>query len=366
MTRNDDALRLSDKFSALASGALDNATPEEAKLAQLKLGGRIVDRVLDAHIQQGVELSPLHELYYRESLRVFSESGPVEMRVRTLRALETNITRLVREHHSWRHAKNGNVVWEFCGPTGSGKSSSMLSLLERWNHVKPADLGKHLTIDVPDLPNLLPTLGAGSGVAIDEQTHAVGEGSVTQAKVLRNMEDQIRLSGVDIYWASPEAQDHATSQGQFVSLGTNFKEQYTRFLVYLNDIPLGYASLPWCSSAMWRAYEPIKRKNVDRAQRALFHNYNLVFDHIKRLFDVPAVQVATRVRRLKTTDWKRLLKQFLPTLSTTQVQAYAEEIEFMLETLATRPDEFETLYDFSPTSGMIDAAGGAPNTNRRT
>ena len=355
----------SDKYGALVAGSIDDITPEEKQLALLQVGGKLVDRVLDAHAAEGVEMSPLHTLYMHEQLRVFHESTLVEKRLRELRALERNITKLVHEHHAWRHARNGNVIWEFCGPTGSGKSSSMLGLLERHNRVKPEDLAKHLTIDLPELPYLLPSLPNGSGVAVDEQTHAVGEGSVTQGRILRNMEDQIRLSGIDIYWASPEAQDHATSQGQFVAISTHFEKHYTRFLVYLNDIPLGYANLPWCSPAMWAAYQPLKTRNVERALRASFQATAVQDEHVRRLFENAAVQAACQVRRLKTSDWKRLIKRHATTLNTSQIQGLAEEIEFMLETIAVRPDDFRTIYGWDPTPEMVDAAGGAPSTRRR-
>ena len=354
----------SDKLSALAGGRLDDVSPEEKQLALLKMGGQLVDDVLDAHLLEGVELSPLHEVYYREMLRVLSESTAAEPRLRILRALERNITPLVKKHHSWRHERNGNVVWEFSGPTGIGKSSCMLGLLESLNRVKPAELAAHLTIDIPELPNLLPKLAAGSGVAVDEQTHAVGEGSVTQAKVLRSMEDQIRLSGIDIYWASPESQDHATSQGEFVAIAANYHEKYTRFLVYLNEIPLGYANLRWCSSAMWAAYSPIKRKNVDRALRATFQATATLDEQIRALFDLDAVQAACRVKRLKIADWKRLLKRHAVSLNTSQVQSIAEEIEFMLETLQTRPDDFRTMYGWDATDNMHNAARGTATPTR--
>lgn len=347
----------SDKLSALASGRLDDVTPEEKQLALLKIGGPLVDSVIDAHKREGAEASPLHELYMRESLRILSEQPAAESRLRILRALEHNITRTVLAHHAWRHARNGNVVWEFSGPTGTGKSSCMLGLLERLNGVRPDALARHLTIDVPSLPQLLPGLAPGSGVAVDEQSHVVGEGSIVQTKVLRSMEDQIRLSGIDIYWASPESQEHATSQGEFAATFTNYAKQYTRFLVYLNEIPLGYANLPWCSAEMWAAYQPIKRANVDRALRATFQATSAMDDHIRRLFELEAVQSACRVRRLKVADWKRFLKRFAASLGTAQVQTLAEEIEFMLETLASRPDEFETIYGWTPTPRMYEAAG---------
>ena len=358
-------IRPSDKLSALSTGSVDDVTPEEKQLALLDVGGRLVDRVIDAHKAEGVEASPFQELYMREQLRVFHESGLIEKRIRELRALERNITRLVYEHHKWRHARNGNVIWEFCGATGSGKSSAMLGLLERLNGVKPERLAKHLTIDVPEIPYLLPDIPRGSGIAIDEQTHAVGEGSITQARTLRNLEDQIRITGKDIYWASPEAQDHATSQGQFVSVFTHFNKRYTRFLVYLNDVPLGYANLPWCSDEMWAAYQPLKDANAKRAERAAFQATAVMDEHVRRLFETPAVLAACRIRRLKTSDWKRLVKRHLTTLNTSQVQSLAEELEFMLETIATRPEDFETIYGWQPTPGMIDAAGGAPQTRPR-
>lgn len=354
------SLRPSEQLSAIATGRVDDLTPEEKQLALLKIGGRLVDRVLDAHLAEGVEPSPLQELYYREGLRVLSESPAVEARLRILRALESNITSTVHQHHAWRHARKGNVVWEFSGATGTGKSSAILCLLETLNGVSPSELEKHVTIDVPALPSLLPGLPRGSGVAVDEQTHAVGEGSISQGKVLRSMEDQIRYSEIDIYWASPESEDHNTTQGEFVAFAANPRDQYTRFLVYLHDVPLGYANLSWCSPSMWAAYEPIKRANVDRALRAAFHNTGILDEHIRRLFESEAVQAACRVRRLKAADWRRFLKRFSVPLNTSQVQTMSEEIEFMLETIALRPDDFERIYGWAPTPPMVDAAGGSP------
>jgi hypothetical protein len=356
----------SDKLTALARGALDEVTPEEMQLALLKLGGQLVDDVLDAHLQEGVELSPLHEVYYLEYLRILTDGGKTEARLRLLRALERNLTKTMREHHAWRHARQGNVVWEFSGPTGTGKSSCMLYLLETLNKVKPEDLEHHITIDVPELPAVLPKLKAGSGVAIDEQTHAVGEGSITQAKVLRSMEDQIRFSEIDIYWASPESQDHATSQGEFVAFAANRDKKYTRFVVYLNDEPLGYVNIPWCSPKMWAAYAPIKRRNVERALKASFQNTAIMDDVIKRLFENPGVQAACRVRRMKTPDWRRFIKRFAVSLNTSQVQSIAEEIEFMLDTILLRPDEFETIYGWRQTPAMVDAAGGIASQSNNT
>ncbi|MFA5861302.1 MAG: hypothetical protein WDA16_06360 [Candidatus Thermoplasmatota archaeon] len=354
----------SDQLSALATGRIDDITPEEKQLALLKVGERLVDQVFDAHIAEGVEPSPLAELYHRERIKILSEAPAAEIRVRVLRALERNITPLLRKHHAWRHEHDGNVVWEFSGPTGTGKSSCMLGLMERLNHVRPEDLAKHVTIDVPQLSQLLPRLSPGSAVAIDEQTHAVGEGSITQAKVLRSMEDQIRMSGIDIYWASPESQDHATSQGELVAFGANFAQKYTRFLVYLNDLPLGYANLPWCSSTMWAAYQPIKKKNVERALRASFQATESADEQIRRLFELESVQAACRVRRLKVGDWRRFTRRFSPSLGTAQVQTMAEEIDFMLETLATRPDDFVNIYGWEATPRMHDAAAGGVEPDR--
>ena len=357
-------LNPSDKLGALASGRIDDLTPEEKQLALVSVGQQLVDQVVDAHLAEGIEFAPLQELYHRERLKVLTESPHIEARVRLVRALERNITSLIRKHHEWRHAHDGNVVWEFSGPTGTGKSSCMLGLMERLNGVKPADLARHITIDIPELPHLLPKLTAGSAVAVDEQTHAVGEGSITNQKVLRSMEDQIRKTGIDVYWASPESQDHATSQGEFVALAANYRARYTRFLVYLNDMPLGYANLPWCSDEMWLAYAPIKTKNVDRAARAAFQATESADEQIRRIFELESVQRACRVRRLKTSDWRRFIKRFSPSLGTAQVQTMAEEIDFMLETLATRADEFVTIYGWDATPKMHDASTGGSEPDR--
>lgn len=347
----------SEVLSALAHGALDDVSGEAKHLALHKIGGALVDRVIDTHIRDGIRPAPLHEEYLRENLRVFSNAPILDAKLRFTRALQKNITGLVRRHHAFRHAHDGNVVWEFSGGTGTGKSSCMLGLLETLNGVKPENLARHLTIDTPDLPNILPGLPPGSGVAVDEQSHLVGEGSVTNQKVMRSVEDQIRQSGIDIYWASPESHDHATSQGEFAVLAPEPDQKCTRFVVYLNEVPLGYCRLPWCSPEMWAAYQPIKRKNVDRALRAAFQATGAQDEVIRRLFEHDAIQVACRVRRLKVADWRRLLKRFATSLGTAQVQTFAEEIEFMLETLNTRPDEFRALYGWDPAPKMEEAAG---------
>ncbi|MEA3201900.1 MAG: hypothetical protein QOE90_3328 [Thermoplasmata archaeon] len=349
-------LRGSDQLTALLSGRLDNVTPEDMQLLLLTLGGELADKMVDAHLGEGVELSPLQELYVRERLRVFSEAPEASETIRLFRALETNITPVVREHHAWRHERQGNVAWQFSGGTGTGKSSAMLWLLETFNHVRPDDLRKHITIDVPHLPQLLPQLERGSGVAVDEQSKATGEGALTQAKVISNIEDQIRFSEIDILWASPEGEEHTTSQGEFVALGANRRYRYTRFIVYVRELPLGYANIPWCSDAMWAAYLPIKKENVERALRAAFKDTEWLDEVVRRLFDQEAVQKACGVRKLKTPDWRRVLKRHASMLNVSQIQTVAEEIEFMLDTLLIKPNDFAAIYGWDPTPNMLKAA----------
>ena len=346
----------SDYLAALASGAIDHATDEQKLVSLIKGSEGLVNHVLDAHAEDGVTLPPLHDLYWREMLAFVSTKPATEDRIRLVLALQRNITGLVHEHHAYRHKHDGNVVWEFSGPTGMGKSSAMLGLMEWHNGVRAEDLEKHLTIDASRIPDLLPKLRKGSALAIDEQSQLVGEGSLTQVKLLRNVEDQIRATGVDVYWASPDSRDHATSQGEFQAFQVHHDKHYTRFLVWLNEIPLGYANLPWASAELWAAYRPIKARNVERAAKAAFNNPAGNDDHIRRLFDVPAVRRIATTRRVRVNDWRRLFRRFGSSVSTTQLQSIAEDIEFMLDTLSTRPDDFPEIFGWKPTPGMIDAA----------
>lgn len=348
----------SDYLAALASGAIDNATDEEKLLGLVKESERIVNDLVDAHVAEGTTAPPLHDLYLRESLLFVSMKPATEDRIRLARALQRNITTKVYEHHKYRHEANGNVVFEFSGTTGMGKSSCMLGLLERLNGVKPEDIEKHLTIDPVRIPDILPALGKGSGLAVDEQTHLVGEGSITAMKNMRNVEDQTRLTGVDIYWASPEKRDHETSQGEFQAFQVNREKHYTKFLVWINEIPLGYCSLQWASPDLWAAYEPIKAKNVDRAARALFNAPGAHDDLLRRIFAHDATQTLAKRRRLRKDDFTRLLRRFGPSLSSGQLMGLAIDAHEMTETLRNHPEDFRVFYGWDPTEAMERVAEG--------
>lgn len=349
-----------EELSALLTGRIDNATPEERQLALVKLGKKLAVEAIQHLRQDDWELSPLHTLLLLNRLTPFAPDPHNNERVAYYRALHEDITSLVMAHHQWRHARNGNVVWEFTGPTGSGKSSCMLGLLERLNGVKPDKLAEHLTIDVAELGNVLPRIPKGSGVVVDEQSTLVGEGSQVTERTLRNIEDQIRLTGKDLYWASPgKNREHQTSQGEFQSISTNWKKRRTRFLVWLDQTPLGRCDLPWASDEMWAAYEPLKKGNVARAERATFHSISALDEQIKRLFELDAIQLICEKRRPKAAEWRRIIRRHGPSMGTAQVQSMSEEIVSMLDVLDNAEDEFAILYNFEPTAAMLRAAGAS-------
>lgn len=344
-----------DRLGALLAGRLDNASPEEKHLALTQYGREIVDEVLRSHMRDDWETSPLHALLQREQLTFTGAQGEDDKRLRLVAAYNTNITSLVVLHHKWRHEHDGNVVWEFTGPTGTGKSSCMLGLLERFNRVDPAKLDRHLTIDVGTLPRILPRLKSGEGLVIDEQSALVGEGSLTQEKILRNIEDQIRASGIDLYWASPKKDEkrHATSQGEFEAILLNRRKRAARFLVWLEETPLGYCNLPWAGGAMWQAYLPMKRANVRRATAAQFNQPGALDEELKQLFEDPVLHRLCQRKRLKPQDWRDWIKRHATTtLNTTQTANLAEDCYRILEMLQHDKRDVQDYYGWPATPGM--------------
>ncbi|MFA5862201.1 MAG: hypothetical protein WDA16_10955, partial [Candidatus Thermoplasmatota archaeon] len=175
-----------------------------------------VDHVFDRHHQA----APLFELYWRERCTFYADKPWCEERARLNAAMQRDITAVLHEHVRQRRQYGGNVVLEFSGPTGMGKSSAMLGFAERHNGLarRVAEGGVdalrlRLGIDIGDIPGKLEQLGQGDVIMLDEQLSLVGENSETHLQVLRNCEETLRGTMIDLHFASPATRDHSTSQG---------------------------------------------------------------------------------------------------------------------------------------------------------
>lgn len=328
--------------------------------------------VMNRVFNEPYQAPALVELYYRELVTFYTKDPTFDERTRLLLALRRDITPLLHAHIRERHRYEGNAVLEFAGSTGSGKSSAMLGLMERHNnlakHVQAGGvsaLRARLSIDLQDLPTKLSRLGPGDGVAMDEQLHLVGEGAETAMKNLRNMEDTLRGTMIDLYFASPGRRaDHDASQGFMESLGASPVTlragkpglKRTRFLFSMGmagrpALPLGTVDLDWASPTVFEAYSHLKRENLERTKRGVFHSTaGANLDAIQRVFENPQFIERLRAKngKMSAADWRRALKWYAPSMSNAERDMTIGEIEDMLQVLQESPHRFPRIWNMEP------------------
>lgn len=341
--------------------------------------------MMDNPFADGYQAPPLVEFYFRERAQVYADKPWINDAMRYALAMQRDLTPLLHRHIRERRKYEGNVVLEFAGPTGFGKSSCMLSLMEQHNGLTRVvreggveGLRKRLGIDLQDLPHKLEGLTAGDAVCLDEQLHLVGEGSETALKTLRNLEDTLRGTMIDIYFASPaQRDDHDASQGVLQAMSVSPPilrdgqrgRMSTKFLYSLglhgyDAIPLGLVTIPWCSAEVFAAYSVIKRENLERTKKHQFHGSGEANDQsIKKLFEVPALQARLRVNPNPTkADWRRYLKRYAPSMSIAEADMTATELEEMMTCLRQHPDAFVLIWEWEPSQAMRDAAKNKQNS----
>lgn len=333
---------------------------------------KVATYLVDGAFADDHRAPPLFELFHRERTMSYAERPQHDLRARFMLALQRDITDLLHKHVEYRRRMAGNVVLEWTGPTGMGKSSCMLGFMERHNRLRdrvlaegPEALRRRLTIDVADLAHKLPGLEPGDGLALDEQLHLVGEGSESAMKLLRNIEDTIRGTGVDVHWASPTVRDHTTSQGVLEALCVrpprDGRGGSTRFLYSLalggtEAIPLGVVDLPWCSAEVFAAYGPIKRRNLERTATMQFHATDAHEETVRKLFENRAVQILLKHREPKKTDWQLLLRRHSASMAVSEIATLASWLDYMWRILRFAPEDFREAFGWEPTTTMRQLA----------
>lgn len=369
-------------LSYLLAKSKGEITEEEFKGVRSALAAS-VDRLAKTAFRDGFQAPPFIELWHREIVQYYGDTQWQDSKNRRAAALARNVTPLIHKQIEERRRYGGNVVLEFAGPTGFGKSSSMLGLMEHHNRLADiVDAGgvealrRHISIDLQELPGKLEQLQAGDAIAMDEQLHLVGEGSETAVKTLRNLEDTLRGTQIDLHFASPGKRDnHDASQGYLEAVSMSPVTQRdgkpgkkaTRFLYFLglggyDPIPLGFVDLPWCGAKVFDAYSVIKKENLERTRRAQFTNATASnADVIRRVFDHPAFQARLRHNLRPTkTDMRRYVRLYAGTsLSMAETDAIASEMEEMLNVLRDDKDEFTQIWNFEPTESMLKLVGRA-------
>ena len=362
----------------LVSRATGQISEDEHEGVYAELSDTISSLVDNVFID-GFQAPPLFELFLRERAQVYAEKPWLNETMRFSLALKRDITPLLHAQIEERLRYGGNCVLEFAGPTGFGKSSSYLGLMERHHGLLDAvrrdgvkGIRDRIAIDIADLPHKLEGLGARDAIALDEQLELVGENARTHLSVLRNLEDTLRGTMISIYFASPGTKEgHSASQGILEAISVSPTElrdgakgrMATKFLYSIglgghDPIPLGIVDLPWCTPETFRAYTEIKNENLERTKKLQFHATGEANDvTIKKLFENQALLARLRLKvRPTKADWKRYLHRYAPSMSTAEADATSSELEEMLDCLRGSPELFRTIWDFDPTPNMIAVA----------
>lgn len=326
---------------------------------------------------------PLFELYWRERCSFYAEKPWIEERARLNLALQRDITEYLHEQVDYRAMYEGNVCLEFSGPTGFGKSSTMLGFAERHNklgdHVRSHGsqaLRDRIAIDIGELPRMLPNLEARDAIMLDEQLLLVGENAKTHLALLRNMEETLRGTMIDLHYASPTTRDHATSQGVLVAIsnspahhtdGTKGRLS-TTYLYYLaldgEPLPLGTVTLPWCSPEVFRAYKDFKMENLERTKRMQFHSITAVTEAtLEKLFEDERLAARVRAKRsLNKSDWARYIRAYGHSMSIAEVENTASELDEMVSIIKSGEDRyFRKIWGFDPPQAMVDVVKPKPS-----
>lgn len=205
--------------------------------------------------------------------------------IRLVRALMTDYGDRFCQHVVYRMATNGNVHVSCRGPTGSGKSSCMISLMDWIKPIQPGNLVNHLAFDIHEIPGKLRKLSAGDTLLLDELVGSSGEGSRTNQVLLANLEDTLRASQRNLIIATPGGNDHATMQVDLECIAWNRERKFSVFLVWVDGLPMGVIALPWCDAALYAAYSPWKDNNVQRTLSGQFKDNEQTAKAVMELFE---------------------------------------------------------------------------------
>lgn len=271
----------------------------------------------------GLEAAPLAQQWLRERIRPPGPEADRQAHLRFLRALLTNAHGFVWDQYHYRQATAGNLVVQWVGDTGMGKTTCALYYMDDTHAIRPEDLLAHVTIDVGELPDKLKTKQPGQWVLLDELLRTSGEGSHTLAGMLANVEDTMRAGGVNLATCSPTLEASAVTQlqnevilwapprgiktgnlrcrrchvpwrGGYCACGWR---PFSLFVCWVKGVPVGVFGAWWSSAEHHAVYSPWKAGNVERTLRATFRDRSFTAKQALKLLVDPGV-----VRYLKTFD----------------------------------------------------------------
>jgi hypothetical protein len=259
------------------------------------------------------------------------------------------------QHIVYRLGNHGNVHVACRGPTGSGKSSCMIALMDWIKAIQSGQLVNHLAIDIHEIPRKLAKLEAGDTLLLDELVATAGEGSRTNQMLLDNLEDTLRASQRNLIVASPGKRDHSTMQVDLECIAWHTTRRFSVFLVWVEGIPMGVLALPWCGPQHYAEYAPWKAGNVTRTLAGQFKDNEQTAKAVMALFEDPRFveYLWLVVNKPKMGDFNDAITLFYPAMLTqAQVERMAKVAHTQCYSYQRLADRFEFLFGVKPNSGF--------------
>ena len=315
--------------------------------------------LLDTFQRHGLHASPVQVQRLLNRVIRMAPADNAESHIRLLSALLTPFDDELAAHIQYRLAYGGNVHFEFSGPTGMGKSSCAIALANWIREIPPAELLKHLSFDLNDLPQKLAGKSPGMTVIQDEFLAMVGDGSRTVQNIITNIEDTLRASQVNLFIVSPEKKEHVTTQAELELILWNPEQQWSLFLVWLDGSPVGVVAIPWMPAALWAVYKPWKADNTARSQAGHFRDHTYIAKAAMRHFADPRFvkYMLKGENKPRKADFEDALEFFSPELT---ASSQADRlVNFMAKTCYAfdrLETEFEAIFGVEPNDGFRNVA----------
>ncbi|MHB8632755.1 MAG: hypothetical protein ACYDBQ_02140 [Thermoplasmatota archaeon] len=315
----------------------------------------VTDHLRDVYARAGATAPPwnLRALWSRVSLP--APSADANAHLRLVEALLTDFTSEFCGHIRYRLQNDGNVHIEFSGPTGMGKSSCAIALANWVCPIEPAELEKHLSFDLTELPRKLAGKKPGQTVIQDEFPQLAGDGARTAQMIFQNIEDTLRASQVNLFMLSPRKQEHNTAQCELELILWNRERRFSVFLVWIEGVPHGVVAIPWMPQELWAEYQKWKAKNVGRAKAGQFRDHEFT---ARSIMDLCADKrfvafMAQAVNKPKLKDFRSAIELFPGVMaSTSQIEKMASLMYEMCYNYERLAATFEEWFGVKPNAGL--------------
>ncbi|HUR61951.1 MAG TPA: hypothetical protein VM286_06260 [Candidatus Thermoplasmatota archaeon] len=353
----------------LAAGYADVTGNKAGNFQLWSIANQNVSNYIIEQLQNlGLEMAPWAWDAFVERITPIAPQTDYNQHLALAKALLTNRHCRFFAQFPYRLKTGGNVHTHYIGGTGTGKSSCSLAVIHSVNRIQTGHLRDHLALTNRDLPEAIKriatqikagTLTPGQGVHKDEEEDTAGEGSATDAKMMRNLENQLRASQINLSTSSPTLEAVATTQGQMVALAWHPKDKWTLFLHYVDNIPLGVVAIRWLPEPYWtQEYTPWKNDNVDRTVAAEFSDAGLARIAIRVCQDQRFVRYLTEASsKPKLKDIQTALRLYYKQmLSITEKKALADFLHDVFFGWQRISKHFEEDFGFPPNEGMKQIA----------